>query len=446
MRNRLSPSVFFSGRKPTYYKRPDKAKILIDENFKQVSGPNMGNGYIFTGSPEYSFTVNNIKVHSGLLAKKINILDEENPIVVLDIGAGDFSFKHNNDQLYGRKVITYGIAANDSFRRTDLKIDDEFHQFANAEYLSEIYGKDKFDFIFSCRTFIHFIDPVGSIIEAYKTLKLGGILLIDDFFIPGCERYTQSILHYLKQQGYLLVTSNSLHNINNFMIKKTDDKPELLFPVKFDAENQSDDVIHYQPTTELVNFHDNRRSTTSLAYQQGCKFIFNTMHDSSHTMIDSINDLPSLFANATYQSLETQHQYLSILAIVAKIMEYRCLSTLCKEAKSVDHHSRYTDNFSRLYSEIKAANQSLLYSLSSHPRFQFYHGTQSNLSTTSANEQQLRIIQVAAMHDIIRMGKKEVTKKELDKMGLPYTETEIRCQGHYLSFPQLAQHAYLRPK
>ena len=387
-------------------------------------------------------TINALKVESRLIDGKLKNADKDEIISVLDVGAGDFSFKSANDKRYNGRVVTYGISAHDNFRSSERRQSNEHHTFNNAEYLAEIYPANKFDFIFSFRTFIHFVDPVGAIVEAYKILKPGGVLLVDEFYIPGCEKYGESILLYLKQQGYAIVTDNSHHTIKNFIIKKTEDKPELLFPVEFHKmahSKQSGDYVKYKPSPQLKVFHDSKPDIDSFAYEKGRQHVMSQIQrKAENNIINNNASLSALFADEQYQSLDSSSQYLCILGVVAKTVDYDNINEIVSACENLDKRSPYKDNFLRLYDEIKMANQDLLSSLSSLPYFKFYHGSKSPFSKEEANEQQLRIIQIAAAQELIRVGRSEITKLELETLELPYKESRHTYFGDFLAFSELA--------
>jgi ubiquinone/menaquinone biosynthesis C-methylase UbiE len=176
--------------------RPD---AKINESFTKAS--TRDRAYLYTSAEFYRFSLGNLALDSTqILQHRVSNPNQTEPVLVCDIGAGDFSFGKVNDEKYQGKVVTYGISATDLRESKESKSPSSHYIKGNAEYLTSLVGENKFDFIFSGVTFVHFVDPLGSLIEAYKALKPGGTLFIDELPTQGCGDQTNRLLNYLEKQ------------------------------------------------------------------------------------------------------------------------------------------------------------------------------------------------------------------------------------------------------
>ncbi|PJE18205.1 hypothetical protein [Legionella sp.] len=121
-----------------YYVRPKEANPLIDKEFQTIASATE-DLYWQTGAPNYSFQSEGLVISASHIIKKK--IKEQSPVKVLDVGAGNFMFERQNKKRFGDRVVIYGLAANDMYRKASLRQADEYHQFKNAEYLAEIYEK-----------------------------------------------------------------------------------------------------------------------------------------------------------------------------------------------------------------------------------------------------------------------------------------------------------------
>jgi SAM-dependent methyltransferase len=149
----------------------------------------------------------------------------------------------------------YGLTATENFMDEQLT-DNPCYITGNCEFLNEIVElKDKkFDIIFSLNTFFHLNDPLGALILAYDKLKLGGLLVVDKFYLPGLEAQQGAIMDYLHNAGHYIFThvtygvnwdipSKQRHFCQNFILRKTD--LPLEFPVTY-AEIEPGNPIKYK--------------------------------------------------------------------------------------------------------------------------------------------------------------------------------------------------------
>ncbi len=426
------------------YERSEEADSIVTEHFNSMVKTHtelVAKGepiYVYTGKNAYTFLINGIKLDSTVILdeKTANLEEDAPPFKVLDIGAGDFSFNKFNEERYQGKVLTYGIAADDSLRHPNDRNMDEFHVFSNAEYLCQVYGENKFNLALSCVTFIHFVDTVAALIDTYKTLKSNGVLIIDKLTLPGVKNYAPYIILYLKQQGYRITAGNCIGEITNLIIQKTDDKPELNFPVHFDRVKSKKKVV-YKPTDSLVAFikEIDGNKVNNLAYNEGCKIVNDKIGKKIDSdLLERCPDLATLFAETQYQKLKLELQYWCILAVVAKSVDYDSLNELIETCTTEDERANI-DQFSFIRDIIIRSDRPHLLYLSTDVEFRHYEKSENF-------PQQLRIVKIAAMIDIMRLGLREETKNTLSEMKLPYQEFNFfknyPKHENFLLFPKLA--------
>ncbi len=442
------------------YQRPSEADPAIDALYQSTvtDTGEKSRSYLFTGNETYGIAIDKISTNSKIIldqtVKTTPTELEEHPITALDVGAGDFQFVSSIQKQYKGKVRAYGIAANDNYRKKNNRVTDEFHRIANAEYLSKAFGENQFDFIFSHATYMHLCDPIGSIIEAYKTLKPGGILLIDKFNVRGCEQWTRNIICYLKDMGYEVIAGSCHQEINNFVIKKPADnsKPNLVFPVLYDGIS-SGGYVQYKPNPELLKVN-RQYDEAKRQYTDGCKIALEEAQKINKNLLERCQTLPELFLDPEYLNYNDSIKRSFILAVTAKTMNYDELQDLCKSCEEIDTRTTRTKPFKKLLSEIKENSRYYLYELGTSNNI-FFKSYQSRAiaepniyDVNKACEQQLNIILIAAMEGIIAEQRVGETKASFESLNLPcidkgkdpllgYGKKETE-KTKFLDFPQIA--------
>jgi len=435
-----SQGFFSSAEKSLPYvnpaQRPPALQAAINDEFaiiKQLKG----DGYISTGDRAscYGFVFYGMhRLDSDMVLDKA--VEQGKCLTVCDVGAGAFGFERHNLSRYGEKVINVGITAT-SFG-TDSSTAHVIGQ--NAEYLSSVFTPEQFDFIFSRLTYIHLVDPVGAIIEAYKTLKPGGKLFIDSFYIRGCERYLSAILDHLKEQGYRVsglcekeyLYAEEVARMVNFIIQKTPEKPELVFPVSY-GEIDRYYRVHYHPGSVLLQASPVAENL-SLLYQKGMNIIEAKIQEKcKHAdLILQCRQLPELFANPVFQTLDKLQKYLLILGLVA---------AMNKDYANIQARSEQEAQNNKLYDmayfcQVKSFTFEIYYSQLCCLQ---YRDMFKQLST----QQQIMLLEHVAASNIIRFARADINQQELMQSGLSFSEIPIDRifnDDDVLTFPMLAQH------
>ena len=408
--------AFFTKAVP--FTRPRELIKAIDESYQKAKSSK--HGYICTGSSHYGVQLHGINVDSNTILQAFSQEDKAGEIC--DVGAGNFAFNKSMGKF--KKVKCYGItAANFS----DYK-PDETHVFANAEYLSTVFGLNKFNFIFSHATYMHFVDPVGSVIEAYKTLKPGGVLIIDKFSIPGCEEYPNKIIDYLQSQGYLVLGSDDKGWLGSFIIQKTLDKPELYFPVSYTSLKEH--KAFYTPQTKLLNSVKAQKEDKQL-YKEGSEQLQDILRREckNSELLEKCENLPALFSHSQYNKLNKIEKYYLILGMVNK--QNPDHGSILSKCESMCSNELFKYAFEDLLIRNNPAEWTSLFYLPHDSRYF------NNLPT----DQQLLLIEAIAAHNIINLAHSVHTMGMLKKMGLPFTKQKIGdsySDDNVLEFPKIA--------
>ncbi|MCE0722624.1 class I SAM-dependent methyltransferase [Legionella resiliens] len=317
--------------------RPKHFVEKINRAYELVTS--MKEGYVWRGSSDYSFSYpDGVQLNTKKIIEKASL---EGDITILDIGTSNGVFISANDTEINKglkhkhRVTVYGISATDERTPVDNNIPNEKYFTGNAEHLGDPNYKEfrgiasqQFDYIFSSKTFMHLVDPVSAIIDAYNKLKPGGTLVIDEFTLKGCEGRLQDIITHLRQQGHCVAVSldNQTGVIHQFCIKKTD--KSLEFPLEYDEHR-----IGYVPSPQLEK--DNRSNLEKIA--------------AARTLLESTLEKAELSAFKEFASLEALLKSKQYLALPHKQQEYCILYVVAKElsASASKHPSQLssTNNF-----------------------------------------------------------------------------------------------------
>jgi len=376
-----------------YYQRPDEVKTVIKEEFSKLL--EQENGYVFTGQTEHVIRTNDVTIYDDHLIKDKIEKKEANtpPVTILDIGSGDFSYLDAKEEKFHDQVEVFGIAVDQKLMPLKLKEkarDNPHYTFQNAEFLSSHYPHTQFDFIFSQMTFRHFIDPVGSLIEAYKILKPNGILIVDQFAIPGCENYLLEIIDDLRLRGFkiLIAETDSHPQIVNFMIQKTEQTPDLTMPVNFLWARG--DKVYYKPSERLEKIYETARDERLILnelYNQGSTLIADELTANNlMPLVTAHESLASLFSDQDFGKLNADKQYFVILGLTAKLV---------RDYQEMPENFSPRSNAAYLLKSLDdAIGQGAIFPLTCHPFF-------SKLDT----QEQHKLLLVAAMKEIVMHAK-----------------------------------------
>lgn len=251
----------------TVLNRPAAIETLINEAFAvnaslSRANPDAPNHHYRTfGKKEYFYRGSYHTISSTLLFLAYSKIKKQ--FNVLDIGTGNGELLHFINRRFPHIQVT-GLSAKEM--REDIHIPDHQYILGNAEQLMKIplINNKKFACIVSSNTFLHLLDPLGAIIEAYEALEDDGILMIDNFSLPGLKNLGEKLFSYLRSQGYHVDSSGAFDfDIGCIFIRKT--IPHLIFPVSYAFNNCA---FSYTADQELLNFDDN-----SSAYWDREKYI-----------------------------------------------------------------------------------------------------------------------------------------------------------------------------
>lgn len=405
-------------------RRSEALVSAMNENFKQVCEI-AGSNYLFVGeiNASYHFTVNGF-LYFDTNAIIRQLITTQAPMTVCDIGAGAFGFERNNVALFGDDVINVGISAT-SFGATESP--NRLIGY-NAEFLSRVVGKNRFDLIFSRLTFVHFVDAIGSIVEAYKTLKPGGILFIDKFYIPGCNNYIPHLIPYLASQGYL-VTGSAYMGISNklqcIIIKKTLDKPELIMPFHYGEFDERSQRVSYLPSAQFKAYCISHNGRIFHDYQQGVELIKSLyMQGDLANTVDECSDINDLFNHPHYALLGKHHRFFAILLVVGKSG-----GSIPEMMKHIEQRAKASPHFGYIHGQLFESINPM----------EYYTGLcllarDDSFTRLSLQDQQL-IIELQAMFTIIQFQHANVINAACERMGI--TLQQVKSETSYNSEDEL---------
>lgn len=411
--------------------RPEFLVAAMNRDFEETRKSG-GAAYLFIGDTVtgYSLTVNgHLYVDTSAIINQS--LAYEETVAVCDIGAGAFGFEKNNKRLFGDRVINYGITA------TSFGAEPAENRYVgyNAECLSRVFGKNRFDLCFSRLTFVHFVDQIGSIIEAYKTLKVNGILFIDYFYITGCKDYIPHLISYLSSQGYLVTGSaylGSSNKLQSFIIKKTIDKPILEMPFHYNSFDEKSQRVSYLPSAQFKAYCIQRNSHMFHSYRDGAALLSALeMNDAFKSMITDSDNLTDLFNHPHYQLADKEGRYVAILQIVSKTVH-----SVAELILKVNNRVKENDNFKSMYNRLFDLVNTT----------EFYSGLcclarDESFTRLSIEDQQL-IIEYLVVFDIVEYQQASLIKRTCVQMGISLGE--VRGDRSYNGPDELLFPAFYR--
>lgn len=253
--------------KPLWERRTPEIDRAIDFAYKKLeSSPKRG--YLFTGSDTYDFGF--CEISSDVLIKRLieKKVSGSLPLSILDIGSGYGNFLKYVDKTFnnnGKKVEVNGLNGPD-FSDTVENLKPLRCQIGNAEELLSYYPPNSLDLIVSAMTFLHLVDPLGTIAQAYETLRHGGVMFIEGpFCLTGLDDLP-SFFAQLRETGYEVfidynysLKGNDLlpNEVKSLFLRKT--HPSFKLPVIYrgvtDNENKVPRAV-YSPVGVFPEIQD----------------------------------------------------------------------------------------------------------------------------------------------------------------------------------------------
>lgn len=235
---------------------------------------------LFNRINEYDFVKNLI-----LQANK----SDQREFIFVDLGAGNFKLSESicqqleQDPDLPEQLMVHFVSVRGESTYKSLFTDPnyqtkrgtktlQYHLYGfHLENLVEAFAKiqerhphfpellSRVDFMVSSMTFLHLVDPLGTLVQAYDLLApQGGTFILDGFACPfGTDKSLPELIdtkHTLQPQGnlyQLLLASNALflaspramvQDFHQFMIKRTSDEP-LRLPVQYAKTIHDNDSI-----------------------------------------------------------------------------------------------------------------------------------------------------------------------------------------------------------
>jgi len=197
-------SKIFTPKLATFHtSRPQETQKFIDCAFDSRKIYTFSGWGTYNGS-EFGYGLMHLD-EIKILKQIIQDHPERKDFYILDIGAGNFAFSYGLAKMINKdnaissdiKIHLYGVRAEGGTGLGDTQDISEFignkcvlHNLGlfKTENLFEslkernINLKNKFDFIVSRWSFVHFVDPIGTLEQAYDLLiPQSGIILMDSF-------------------------------------------------------------------------------------------------------------------------------------------------------------------------------------------------------------------------------------------------------------------------
>lgn len=308
--------------------RPPALKEAIDWSFEYHKGcTNAGGSYLFHGQTEYVF-VNGVDPVDEL-THMIESAKDQKDFHAMDIGAGNFSWGHTTSKrmqgqlLPHQSLHIYSLTGESCGLENRQEGQVHIHNRGQSyiERLGEnfmqrfIFKSDefpKFDLIVSSMTFLHLNDPMGTFVQAYNSLKVGGMIMFDLFpvYMSGTENPDEldwrfNVFLNTTQEPY--VCSPWYPGTPRTVILKRTKSEPLALPFKYDMQVPKLEFLHAQPkpralhkrTADMEQFLHGRVYVLT----QGCMLPHQILKGNNH---DFFNELYS--RTQLWQTTKTEWQ------------------------------------------------------------------------------------------------------------------------------------------
>jgi SAM-dependent methyltransferase len=293
---------------------------------------------------------------------------------------------------------------------SEKKPNNSQYVLGNAEYLSKYFPDQKFDYIFSASTFRHFIDPVGSLIEAYSLLKPGGVLMIDELALFGCDGHLQSLYAYLKNAGYKIQVTIPLNSsrdnsfYRNVIIQKNEDKPNLIIPLSFAGSYSSPSSVHpgmmskaeYTPDSCLQELTSVSEEANA-AFMSGKKIIVELLPREYQDLLSTCQTLGDLVRDGNYLKQSPNMKYCMFVAKAGE--EIKSLAGTIEVAAKIQCAATYFQQLN-MFSH-------LLFSITHDPWLE-------------SDDSKKALINLVVARALISIGENAEMKKFINEVGLPF--------------------------
>lgn len=379
------------------YQRNPQVLKCIDEKFSRIN-PESWEGYMFLGDTTYSLKLFFYRCQiENIIRSMIN--ENRGQVIICDIGAGFNKFNRSNNALFTDKICSYALSAHLFTQPSN------YYRIKNAELFNQAFEENiQFNLIVSSVTFVHFVDPIGALVDTYLKLKVGGVLIVDRFDVRGCGPYLDYIIRYLQDYGFNVSGNVSGETIESFIIKKTLNKPVLTLPILFKEINEG--MVVYQPNSNLKKYSSLMNINQDYLHA-GVQVIEKMVQNKSRMQACmECHCLEELLESPRYHSLNLQQKNLMLLYINSR--ETVDINLLMNH---LYHQLRNHGGGYFCYRMLVSGECNLLFSLSSCAGFRA-------LSCDVKRD----LIKYAAILDIVDYGKHEFNTEYLQKSGLPANE------------------------
>lgn len=309
--DKLQKKILFTSE--DIHTRPAEMEIYIKELYVKLTKEKVP--YCVKGGAVYRYLFNGDEVDSTSIIKnqlQTGHDDEKAPLLILDLAPGKGNSLEFINGAFKGKALCYGIDARKSL--TSDKCLQGNIETLKLSLKETILANKKFDLIMTRHLVKHLIDPALTLIDAFDLLAVNGILIMDNFTLPGCEGYLYSLIKYLQKQEHIVIADVDNKAINNLIIKKTKKDESLKLPISRNGMVQGENRGKYKVITSLLSPDD-----FTQVFQLGANYVAREISKFElNDLVNTQHTLENLISNEMYSALPSEQQYFAILSVAGK--------------------------------------------------------------------------------------------------------------------------------
>jgi hypothetical protein len=247
--------------------RPSKVQEKVSQAHKGIIDVDPRERWGNYGKNEYYFmNLDDFKFIDYLIKTKIE--KKQKVIRFMDFGAGVFSWPLNlasylkkNYEGQGLKFEVVGITGDKPYSSQELNeliktnsndiVDLKLLQQAELESIGKLFPKNYFDLIVSAWTFVHLVDPFGTLYQLYGTLNEGGFLFFEGFpfHLDNGDDKFKELPHYewrkllesifkRSNASFIGHEDNSERKLDQFLLQKPN-KEDLKISIEYSSKGDT---------------------------------------------------------------------------------------------------------------------------------------------------------------------------------------------------------------
>jgi hypothetical protein len=340
----------------------------------------------------------------------------------------------------------YNLNSNIEFNGLDsVPLDSKFYQHHQADienlnltqsenYQNPLPNNKKFDLIFSRMVFRHLVDPASALIQAFKRLKLNGILVIDQFRLRGCEAYYHNIINYLRDECGVRITAQiGSERIDSFVIQKTDPEQELKFPLTIASIEKTglsgDKKCKYRPLSTIIE-----KDSIVTDYDNAKNFVKDKAKTLKITAPPADQTFIELIQSDAFKNANPEIKYMTLLMHVCQ--NNRLLTTTPRQLfdEKADEFFKegkdytYLTNLVGLF-DIEFESGVILNKIG-------YREVSQCINQNELHPQLESFLKYAALKELVSLSLSQKSLKDFDAMGLSFSD-EKKGTNKTVAIPDL---------